>query len=226
MVIQKKLELTIREKEKLQKELGKMENSLQNLQEKVKISTNGVKTNKDDFKQTVQKMEQKVAQAMHEIRKKETNMGKMQEQYRKATKDTLLYKNTIDMTSRLNSEGINFTKEKSCGSNDLLFMLKNGYEESQRKLIEENSRLKECLELTHKEIVNMLNKAIQMLKNIWSEKKSEKCIEPIQLKPIVFQMPLGTLISDIYQIFRENIGRMKDCLDAIISNCQSQSFNN
>jgi len=190
------------------------------MKEKMKKSTNGEKSNKGDFKQTIFKMEQKTAQVIHEMRKKETQLTKFQEQYRKATKESLLYRNNIDICAKVELTALDFDKEV-LPEEDLCYMLKNGYEESQRRLIEENSRLKECLELTHKEIANMLNKGVRMLKKMWSEGKGKAIaeLEPIQLKPIVFQMPLKDLINDIYQIFRENIYRIKDCLDTILSNC-------
>ena len=220
-LVQKKFELVSRDKEKLQKELGKMENALLNMKEQAKRTATGEKTNKEDFKQTMLKMEQKMAQVVHEMRKKETTLGKMQEQYRKATKENVCYKNNVDLTARLDSEGFCCTplKEKSMAGADLCYMLKSGYEECQKRLVEENARMKECLELTHKEIVNMLNRVVGSLKKMWIDRNDTKCIEAIQLKPIVFQMPLGGLVNDIYQIFRENICRMKDCLEVILTNC-------
>ncbi len=217
---QKKLELTLREKEKLQRELGKMENSISTLKEQAKKTATGEKSNKEDFKQTMLKMEQKMAQVVHEMRKKETSLGKIQEQYRKATKDPFVYRNTIDLTSKLDSEGFSLGKEKSTAGSDLCYMLKTGYEECQKRLVDENSRLKECLELTQRELAGMLNRVVAQLKKMWQDRREdEKCIEPIQLKPIVFQMPLGALVNDIYQVFRENICRIKDCLEVILTNC-------
>lgn len=217
--MQKKLEFAVRDKEKLEKELGKMENSMLTMKEKIKKTTSGEKSNKGDFKQTIFKMEQKTAQVIHEMRKKEALLTKMQEQYRKATKENLLYRNNIDICSKAELSVLDLDKESP--EDDLCCMLKNGYEEGQKRLIEENTRLKECLELTHKEVANMLNKGVKVLKKMWSEGKGKEIpeLEPIQLKPIVFQMPLKELINDIYQIFRENIYRIKDCLDTILSNC-------
>lgn len=218
--VQKKLDLSIRDRTKLEKELGKMENSMITMKEQVKKSTNGEKSNKGDFKQTVFRIEQKMAQVIHEMRKKESMLTKMQEQYRKVTKENLLYKNCIDICAKVDLANTDFFKE-TMPEEDLCYMLKNGYEESQKRLVDENSRLKECLELTHKEVANMLNGVVNTLKQIWKEGKGKEIaeLEPIQLKPIVFQMPLRDLVNDVYQIFRENIYRMKDCLDAILSNC-------
>ncbi len=197
MIVQKKLELMTREKDKLQKELGKLENTLATLRDQIRKSTSGEKTNKDDFKQTMLKMEQKLAQSVHEQRKKESLFGKMQEQYRKATKETVMYKNGIEITSALEAEGFSHVLSPSGGAaGNLCYMLKIGYEECQKRLVEENGRLKECLELTQKEMTAMLNKVVDTLKRTVFLKKDPDemhCVEPIQLKPIVFQMPLGTV---------------------------------
>ena len=196
MIVQKKLELTTRDREKLQKDLGRMENTLTGMKDQIKKTSTGEKSNKCDFKQTMIKMEQKIAQATHEIRKKETLFVKMQEQYRKATKESVIYRNGIEISA----EGCETLQRITSGEGeeDLAYMLKTGYEECQKRLVEENGRLKECLELTQKEMTSMLNSVITALKKVLCEKKdcSEmKCVEPIQLKPIVFQMPLGHVLD-------------------------------
>ncbi len=191
----------MREKEKLQRELGLAENKLAELKDQMQRTTKGQKNNKEDFKQSMVKLEQKVAQVGHELRKKESQFAKVQEQYRKATKECVLYKNSIDITSKLGSEGympgVRATSSATpTAAAELAYMLKTGYDDCQKRLVDENSRLKECLELLQKELAGVLNSAVQtftMSVGRQEDRKEMKCLEPVQLKPIVFQMPLGNV---------------------------------
>lgn len=170
------------------------------MKDKIKKTSQGEKSSKEDFKQAIIKMEQKVAQISHEMRKKESQNVKIQEQYRKTTKENVNYKNSIEIVAKMPNE-VFLAQPKSypqsSGNSELCFMLKAGYEECQKKLVEENARLKESLELLHKEMTCMLNAVIEAIKKALNEKKNSsemKCLEPIQLKPIIFQMPLNNVI--------------------------------
>ena len=223
MIISKKLELSQRESEHIKKALGKAENDLLAMREKMKVSVTGQKNDKEDYRQTLLKMEQKVAQVSHELRKKEANFTKVQEQYRKTTKDSLPYKNGFDITYKVSAEGLEplYKHIASCNSppvHQFALLLKAGYEETQRRLVEENSRLKDCMKYLQDELVGMLNKSIERVKaTLVGKEQSTKCLEPIHVKPIVFQMSVGHVLNDIYQIFRENICRIKDALDILIT---------
>lgn len=203
MIIQKKYDLSQHDKEKLQKELGKMENNILTLKEQLQKHTEVKKNEKTDFKQITLKMEQRFAQLSHDMRKKDALATKLQEQIRKVTKEsTLGYKNDYELSAKLEAaagvsgsgaEIIGKGIETSEGYKELAGMLKDGYESCQKKLLSECSRLKECLELLQKEMEGILNSAIASLKGKVSgqeERYELKCLEPIQIKPIVFQMPM------------------------------------
>ncbi len=225
MIVQKKLELSSRENERLRRQLGKQENAVTDLKEKMKVAAVGVKSEKDDSRQALTKMEQKVAQTAHEARKKEAQFARIQEQYRKAMKESVPYKNGFDILSKLGSDGLEgaYKHVETCGmpaAHQLVIMLKAGYEATQQRLVEENGRLKDCINMLQSEMAEMLNSVIASFKGKLTDKEhmnEVKCLEPIHIKPIVFQMSLGQIVNDIYQILRENLCRLKDALETLLT---------
>jgi len=223
MIINKKYELLQRDHQQLKRALGKMENDLEGMKHKVKTHTTDHKSSKEDYKQSLNKMKQKVAQISHEMRKSGADFSKLQELYRKNAKDNLPYKNGFDTTSKISSEGteILYKHLETCNIpsiHELTFMLKEGYERTQKQLIEENQQLKECLKLLQDEITSSLNQAVEKLKEKLP-KEDIKNLESIYLKPMIFQTSITGILNDVYQIIRENIYRIQFTLLNIISLC-------
>jgi len=221
MIIEKKLELSQRECTQLKKQLGQVENQLQDVKQKMKENLTSKKNNKEDHRQAINKMEQKVTQISHEARKKENNYIKLQELYRSKIKDTTLYKNNFDIASKVSNESINelYMHSKECKEfavHNLALMLKEGYERTQEKLMTENSQLKECLKLLQDEVTSILSELVEKMRGRLTESET-KGLEAIQIKPIIFQTQIGSVLGDIYQIVRENICRIKDAIETLIN---------
>jgi len=222
MIINKKYELLQTEHEKTRKSLGKAENELIATRDKIKQNAVGKKSDKEDYRQTIIKMEQKLAQISHELRKKDAVLVKLQGKVSKDLMSNVIYKNSYEYTAKLNNLNENIyehftnTECKNFPIHQLSLMLKGGYEENQHHLLDENSRLKECIRYLQDELVNILNEVIKTALGK-APKLSEKILGPINIKPIVFNLPMGGIINDVYGILRENICRIRDSLNIILT---------
>eukprot|EP00826_Nyctotherus_ovalis_P043430 TRINITY_DN4573_c0_g2_i1.p1 TRINITY_DN4573_c0_g2~~TRINITY_DN4573_c0_g2_i1.p1 ORF type:complete len:348 (-),score=71.67 TRINITY_DN4573_c0_g2_i1:103-1146(-) len=220
MIINKKYELLQRDYEQLKRVLGKTENDLTKAKQQVKAHANDHKASKEDYKQSLNKLEQKVAQISYEMRKNGTNFSKLQEQYRKNVKESLQYRNNFDATSKVASEGIEVVYKhlevcESPSVHGLALMLRDGYERTQQNLLVENQKIKECLKLIQDELANALKQVVGRLREKLPEIEV-KDLDPIYLKPIVFQSSITAILNDVYQIARENAARMQSALETII----------
>eukprot|EP00826_Nyctotherus_ovalis_P050926 TRINITY_DN6312_c0_g1_i2.p1 TRINITY_DN6312_c0_g1~~TRINITY_DN6312_c0_g1_i2.p1 ORF type:complete len:354 (-),score=102.02 TRINITY_DN6312_c0_g1_i2:62-1123(-) len=221
MIVEKKLELAQRDNVQLKRQLGKAENELLEMKQRVKENLTNRKSSKEDYRQLVNKMEQKVTQITHEMRKKENSLAKIQELYRSKVKDAAPYRNGFDVVSRVASESMDllYSHAKDCEElavHNFAVMLREGYERTQGKLVEENSQLKECLKLLQDEIASILSELVKKVRTKLPENET-KCLEAIHIKPIIFKTSVATMLSDIYQIVRENICRIRDAVETVIN---------
>ena len=221
MIIVKKCELAKRENAQLKRELGKNELIINELKEKLNNHTADTKSSKDDYQQAINKMEQKITQMVHEMRKNSINFTKMQDLYRKNIKDCYPYRNSIEITTRVESNGIGLIYKhiNTCeapGIHNFGDLVKEGYNKSQNLIINENIKLKDSLKLIHNEIEKMLSQLLEKLKPKFSDKEI-RCLEPIQLKPIIFEESCSKNTQDIYIIVKENNTRIKDVHDIVLT---------
>jgi len=221
MVATKKYELLKRENGQLKRELGKNELELNNIKDQLKASTIEIKNTKEECQQALNKMEQKVTQMVHEVRKNSISLTKMQDLYKKNNKSYLPYKNSIEITNRLSNEEYEtmYKHIKRCDNtsiHNLGNLMKEGYDRSHTKLIEENTKLKECLKIVNSETLTMLNQLIEKLRTKFTEKEM-RCIESISIKPMIFEVTAPGILNDLCILMKENISRIKDAHDIVIN---------
>lgn len=221
MVVAKKYELLKRENGQLKRELGKAELEVTNVKEQLKAYAIENKNTKDECQQAVSRMEQKVTQMVHEMRKNSMSLNKLQELYRKNTKDYLPYRNSMEISNALSSDNFksmykHLERCDNASMHSLGLLVKDGYEKSHTKLIEENAKLKECLKLVNSETGTMLNELLGKLRGKFTEKEM-RCIESISLKPVLFEMTAPGLLGDVSTIMKENITRIRDAHDIVIN---------
>ena len=201
----------MKEKQNLFSECGKLQNQITKLKQDLKKTQENEKHLKDESKQREVKFDQIVAKLNHEIKKKENEFDKIKEHLRKLTNDKVYPKNGIEISKRLDNKG--FEIYNYTGENELAFMLKKGYEQCQKQIIEENKRLKDTMQFLQKELKSALDKIIEDIKNRESGHYSE--LEALQVKPVIYEMPMVSTLSDISQIFRENINRLTESIFAL-----------
>ena len=220
MLTGKRLELLQRENTQIKRQLGKCENDLLDMKQKIKANISDKKNSREDYKQLISKMEQKVIQVLHDIRKKENEFTKIQELYRKKTKDNFHYKNNFDTINRISNEGIEsmyqHLNNEETAFRQLALMLREGYENTQRNIMDENAQLRECLRVLQEELASIINHIIENIKEKFPDKEVN-CIESIYIKPIIFKTSVSSILNDVYQIIHENVCRIKDAVEFVIT---------
>jgi hypothetical protein len=96
---------------------------------------------------------------MHEIKKKELDMSELKEKYQKAIGDKVTYKNSIEMTSSLNSKA-------AADENDFSLVVCSTLGARMKFLEKENAMLKESIERINKDIIEIYEikkKAIKII---------------------------------------------------------------
>ena len=151
---------------------------------------------------------------MHEIRGRDNNYKKLQDQLKKATDKNLIFRNNFEMTSTLESKGpilfsgnvgtLKEIKSNLCFQSESEFtkMISSGYEEIRNRLLAENELLREALAQIQRELFDILEQKKELFFKrrrieLGDENRDEFDFAQtnlLNLKKELFEMPTQSVI--------------------------------
>lgn len=213
---QQHLERALDLKNELEVEIGKTQNQLRTQAAKFKQEKDKLLTERDDLRKELAKLSHKDTRYQHDLKKKETNFAKLQEQLRKALGEKELpVRNTIEVYGPLQQQGT-LLYGKS-GDSEFCYMISRGYEEAQNRLLAENQELRNALQLLQKELVEiMIQRREALHKKLATEVGEGPKLAEFDLnivKPEIFNLPFKNISEEVNQTFQENMRRFREFLD-------------
>jgi X breakpoint 2-interacting protein len=213
---QQHLERALDLKNELEAEVGRAQNQLRAQTNKFKQEKDKLLTERDDLRRELTKLTHKDTQYQHDLKKKETNFAKLQEQLRKALGEKdLPVKNTIEVSGPLQQYGPRLYGKS--GDSEFSYMISRGYEEAQNRLLVENQELRNAFQLLQKELVEIMKQRREALhKKLAAELGEDPKLAEFDLnlvKPEIFNLPFQNISEEVIQTFQENMRRFREFLD-------------
>ncbi|XP_028404445.1 afadin- and alpha-actinin-binding protein B-like [Dendronephthya gigantea] len=189
-------------------ELSKKKKSLENL----------VKSQKEEIKKMKGNQQHLKKQFEHDIRKVEREMVKLKEKLVQSLNYKTKEKSIgIDMLNSIQrADGKRRTWNTGNKHDEEMYRLVvNSYEDKQKELMEENNDLRELLQHTENELVNLLNKEHQDVTTDSGEEDSdEDSISVSSHTEGQYQMPFELVREGIERSIREKWKRLKEGMDS------------
>lgn len=213
---QQHLERALDLKNELEGEVGRTQNQLRTQAAKFKLEKDKLLTERDDLRRDLAKLSHKDIQYQHDLKKKETNFAKLQEQLRKALGEKdLPVRNTIEVTGSLQQYGPRLYGKS--GDSEFSYMISRGYEEAQNRLLVENQELRNAFQLLQKELIEIMKQRREALhKRLSAEAGEDPKLAEFDLnhiKPDIFNLPFQNISEEVMQTFQENMRKFREFLD-------------
>lgn len=206
-------------KQALEAEVGKLQNSIKNIQAKNKQEKDKLLSERDELKRENIKLSNKESQCLHELKKKDTAYGKLQDQLRKTLGEKdLPVKNSIEVVGPLHTTGPSLFGKN--GDSEFSYMISRGFEENQNALLLENKELRTSLDLLQSELLEMMQQRKEAFEKRYSDELGDNApdFSEFKLNPIrkdLFNLPYQGLSEEVVKTFQENMRVYQKFMDKV-----------
>ncbi len=175
---------------------------------------------KEEISKMYFKISHKEAQFSHEIKKRDGQFGRLQEQLKKLQSEkNVQYSNSMEFSSNLQTGPVQYRRQAETEFNALVF---RGYDDMMAKLKGENEEMRELFRKLNSETMEIANLQrstfLKRYENAYGHEYPEKDhlgYSPQKLNKSQLNMPFEEVGNDIIQTFQSNISKLRELIKYI-----------